>query len=166
MTGHSQPSIAGHAAVAQLAHVQEPELDHAVVASKPGSSRRDEAVVTSEQGADPASTPTTSDFRDEPGGVGQELWWKVWWCRFRLVPDPTRCRQRRVPACGVNVRLRSSMVALRPQHPSARTPAQDLAPANPMPRFSSPLDVSGHQVGGSRRVGGSPPSALWRRRVL
>jgi len=28
------------------------------------------------------------------------------------------------------------------------------------------LDVLGHQVGDSRLVGGLPPSALWRRRVL
>jgi hypothetical protein len=28
------------------------------------------------------------------------------------------------------------------------------------------LDVLGHQVGDRRLVGGSPPSALWRRRVL
>ena len=28
------------------------------------------------------------------------------------------------------------------------------------------LDVPGHQVGGSRLIGGLPPSALWRRSVL
>jgi hypothetical protein len=28
------------------------------------------------------------------------------------------------------------------------------------------LGVPGHQVGSSRLTGGSPPSALWRRRVL
>jgi hypothetical protein len=30
----------------------------------------------------------------------------------------------------------------------------------------SALDVPGHHVGSSRLTGGSPPSALWRRRVL
>ena len=33
-------------------------------------------------------------------------------------------------------------------------------------REHSQLDVPGHQVGDRRLIGGSPPSALWRRRVL
>ena len=32
--------------------------------------------------------------------------------------------------------------------------------------IAEPLDVPGHQVGDSRLIGGRPPRALWRRRVL
>ena len=34
------------------------------------------------------------------------------------------------------------------------------------PEAAARLGVLGHQVGDSRLIGGRPPSALWRRRVL